>query len=194
MMKEVKYITTLHRDNITAWQTQAPAITEQGFYALVQANLQYNFLLWQAEDRARRDDKGFEFVYQAKREIDGFNQKRNDLIEQMDQALVKELKPADNCPANSETPGAMIDRLAILALKNYYMAQQTLRTDVSAHHVQQCQQKLAVIGMQLDHLSDALNALFHDVIQKKRTFKVYYQFKMYNDPTLNPQLYEDTTT
>jgi hypothetical protein len=31
--------------------------------------------------------------------------------------------------------------------------------------------------------------LLDDVAAGRRTFGVYYQFKMYNDPALNPQLY-----
>jgi hypothetical protein len=50
-------------------------------------------------------------------------------------------------------------------------------------------EKLARIIRQRADLTQSLNELLSDVKNGKRTFAVYYQFKMYNDPSLNPQLY-----
>jgi hypothetical protein len=157
---------------------------------LVQQNHYFNFMLWHEEDIARRDDLGSERVHQAKRAIDHYNQQRNNFIEEMDKVLVAELQPAESgCPRNSETPGMIIDRLSILALKEFHMCEETERADASEDHRENCRAKLARIVLQRGDLTQSLGELLDDVAAGRRTFGVYYQFKMYNDPALNPQLY-----
>lgn len=172
------------------WHQQQPAAAGEGFELMIQENHLRNFLLWHEEDIARRDDLGSDRVHQAKRAIDGFNQARNNFIEEMDKMLVEELKPAESgVQKNSETPGMIIDRLSILALKEYHMREETERVDASAEHREKCAEKLARIQLQRADLIQCLSELLEDVTAGTRTFAVYYQFKMYNDPALNPQLY-----
>ncbi len=171
------------------WHAAPGALPEDAFLRLVGENHRRNYDLWHEEDIARRDDLGSERVHQAKRAIDRFNQQRNDFIEQMDKALVAALSPRDDVPANSETPGMIIDRLSILSLKEYHMEEQTLRTDASAAHIASCAHKLGVIRRQRTDLTGSLQTLLDETRAGARTFRVYYQFKMYNDPALNPQLY-----
>lgn len=179
-------------DLTARWHSSEPAAEGPGFSALVAQNHLRNFQLWHEEDVARRDDLGFERIYQAKRAIDKFNQERNNFIEEMDKALVAALQPAEEgCPRNSETPGMIIDRLSILALKEYHMREEVERPDASAAHREACATKLARILRQRADLTQSLAELLADVVARRRTFAVYYQFKMYNDPALNPQLYRN---
>jgi hypothetical protein len=184
-------ITRLQDDAIVNWKANGIQFTQQEFLSVVEQNHAFNYQLWLAEDRARRDDKGHEFVYLAKREIDHCNQQRNNFMETMDLWLSDELKPAlpSICPVHSETPGMMIDRLSILALKAYHMALQVDRPEVSHEHRETCKQKLNIIMQQRQQLERCLDALIDEVRHKTRTFRVYHQFKMYNDPALNPELY-----
>jgi len=184
-------VSSLHRDSIVSWKAQGVKLEHNGFYQLVEENHAFNYQLWHAEDRARREDMGFEFVYHAKREIDHCNQQRNNRMEAMDEWLFKSLTPEQptQCPVNSESPGMIIDRLSILSLKFYHMDLQTKRADVDEDHRKTCAAKLHTINQQLGQLTQCLEELLGDVKNKKRTFRVYHQFKMYNDPTLNPQLY-----
>src|SRR6188474_1302414 len=170
------------------WHQVTPAATGEGFFRLLEENHLRNFSLWHEEDVARRDDLGFEAVYKAKRNIDRFNQERNNFAEEMDKAMVAALTPR-----NSETPGMIIDRLSILALKEFHMHEETVRADASPAHREKCAEKLARIQRQRADLAGALADLVADVAAGRRTFSVYYQFKMYNDPALNPQLYRQTT-
>lgn len=188
---QVATITQLHHHCIIQWKSSGVNHQHQGFYRLVEENHAFNYQLWHAEDRARRDDMGYEFVYQAKREIDYCNQQRNDRMEAMDEWLFKLLQPVHHhsCPVNSESPGMIIDRLSILALKSYHMALQTKRYDVEEAHRVLCHNRLAVIHQQLEQLAFCFDSLLEEVSEKKRTFRVYHQFKMYNDPNLNPELY-----
>jgi hypothetical protein len=187
-------ITNLHRDCLIQWKSMGLTAQHQKFYKLVEENHSFNYQLWHAEDRARRDDMGFEFVYRAKRDIDIYNQQRNNRMEAMDEWLYQLLQPEkpDFCPVHSESPGMIIDRLSILALKSYHMGLQAERTDVSKEHQQACALKLGIIKQQLEQLSLCLGLLFDEVREKKRTFRIYHQFKMYNDPNLNPELYSRT--
>jgi hypothetical protein len=83
----------------------------------------------------------------------------------------------------------IIDRLSILALKEFHMHEETVRPEATPEHRAKCGEKLARIRRQRDDLTACLGELLADVAAGRRTFSVYFQFKMYNDPALNPQLY-----
>jgi len=184
-------IATLQTALTASWHEEEPCAAGGDFLRLVQENHLRNFQLWHEEDIARRDDLGSELIHQAKRAIDRYNQERNNFIEEMDKALVAILQPAETgCPKNSETPGMIIDRLSIMALKEFHMREEAVRSDASEAHRATCGEKLARIIRQRTDLTQSLGEFIAEVTAKTRTFAVYYQFKMYNDPALNPQLYQ----
>ena len=187
----VPLILTLHHNLIVNWKSNDIQLTHVGFLKLVEENHAFIYQLWHAEDNARRDDLGYEFVYRAKRAIDGFNQQRNNRMELMDAFLFEALSPsvAPTCIVHSETPGMMIDRLSILALKIYHMKLQTERDDVGIKHRETCLNKYETLLIQQKQLANCLEQFFLDIKDMKRTFRIYYQLKMYNDPALNPALY-----
>ena len=192
MKFDAQKIAARQTDLTVRWHQTAPAAAGDGFFQLLEENHLRNFLLWHEEDVARRDDLGFEAVYRAKRNIDRFNQERNNFAEEMDKAVVAALTPAaSGCPLNSETPGMMIDRMSILALKDFHMHEETVRPEAAAAHREKCAEKLARIRRQRADLTACLGELLDEVAARRRTFSVYYQFKMYNDPALNPQLYRN---
>ena len=90
---------------------------------------------------------------------------------------------------NTESPAWAIDRLSILALKIYHMQQEVSRHDASPEHIERCRAKLRVLLEQRTDLSSAIDQLLSDIEQGRRYMKVYRQMKMYNDPSLNPVLY-----
>jgi hypothetical protein len=188
---DVPAVLKLQLDAIVSWKASGVVLTASDFLGLVEKNHAFNYQLWHAEDKARREDKGYEFVYHAKRAIDGFNQQRNDCMEAMDDWLTRALTPAspEHCPVHSETPGMMIDRLSILALKYYHMAEQVKREDVDAAHRTTCLGKLEIIDSQKQQLGLCLKVLLQETEQDVRTFRTYRQCKMYNDSALNPELY-----
>ena len=90
---------------------------------------------------------------------------------------------------SSETAGSMIDRLSILALKIFHMRAQTERTDATPAHVATCAEKLERLALQRADLGRCLDTLLARAAGGTAFWRVYRQFKMYNDPTLNPWLY-----
>lgn len=186
---DVSEIVEFQKQAVMEWHSSENLAQPEGFLKMVSDNHWMNFQLWHEEDKARREDMGFEYVYRAKRNIDRFNQARNNLVEAMDKSIYEALQPSEEAPVNSETPGMIIDRLSILSLKEYHMAEQTERQDASPSHIVQCQKKLVVIRAQITQLAECLEVFISEILSAKRTFRVYYQFKMYNDAALNPQLY-----
>lgn len=185
----VSEITQLQARLTKRWHEVAPGADGVGLMRVVAENHCQNFLLWHEEDIARRTDVPAERIRDAKRNIDRYNQLRNNFAEDMDKMIIPGLPAMNNqAPQHSETPGMMIDRLSILALKAYHMREESLRTDASAEHAAKCAAKLQVIEEQLGDLEACLEQLVEDVLAGRRRIKVYYQFKMYNDPQLNPQL------
>ena len=164
------------------------------FPSLVSTQHQVNFELWHQEDLARDPDVSDSKVTGIKRAIDVLNQRRNDLIEQLDQFLLNVLSKenvntTDQTELNSETPGSMIDRLSINALKIYHMNEEIQREDAAEIHRKKCFGKLSVLQEQREDLGQCLDKLLVDLSTGKKRLKVYQQMKMYNDESLNPVLY-----
>ncbi|HEV3010825.1 MAG TPA: DUF4254 domain-containing protein [Burkholderiales bacterium] len=168
--------------------------------ALAQALAQnhwHNCRLWEQEDLARRRNVPDAEIAANKRAIDLHNQKRNDAIERIDEELIAALRDVKRDPAarlNSESAGAMVDRLSILSLKIHHMRLQTARNDVDREHVETCRAKLARLLEQRADLAGCLDRLLDEAARGESYFKVYRQFKMYNDPKLNPAIYNDKST
>ena len=152
-----------------------------------------NFDLWHTEDEARTPCATDAQIADVKRRIDTTNQKRNDLAEQIDAYLLEILAghdlPVENAPLNSESPGLMIDRLSILALKIYHTREESERADAPKGHVERNVARLAILEEQRVDLASCLDALWKETMAGTRRFKLYRQLKMYNDPSLNPAIY-----
>lgn len=189
-------IETLNR--LTAsWHEDEGLSFEQGENSFVNQAVithRFNFQLWHEEDVARMRDIPDARIAEVKRAIDGFNQARNDSIQEWDSKMVYLLDeagiaPADEVPMNSETPGSIADRMSIMSLKVFHMAEQLERSDVDEAHLRSCAAKLATLKQQQQDLGLCLDQLQEELFASRRRLKVYFQHKMYNDPTLNPALY-----
>ncbi len=128
-----------------------------------------------------------------KRRIDQSNQERTDMVEYIDSWLLdhyKAVQPLPDAGFNTESPAWAIDRLSILALKIYHMQAEVNRPDASPEHIAACSGKLNILLEQQKDLSAAIDALLADIAAGRKYMKVYRQMKMYNDPALNPVLYQ----
>jgi Protein of unknown function (DUF4254) len=160
-----------------------------GLMALAKAQHRANFELWHEEDKARIPGAPDAEIVRVKRTIDRLNQRRNDLVEQMDARLMEGLQQPPEAPLHSETPGLMIDRLSILALKIYHTCEEARRASATAEHRMRNVERLALLMEQRQDLAGCLDALWAQVLEGNRRFKLYRQMKMYNDPELNPAVY-----
>ena len=148
-----------------------------------------NFKLWNLEDEARRRDVADAYIAEIKRAIDARNQRRNDLIEVLDERLLDGLAGVDVSGAerHSETAGMIVDRLSILSLKVHHMAINASRTD-DKDLAAECAKKLAVLSRQRTDLARCVAKLLADFAEGRRYFELYRQYKAYNDQRLNPAL------
>ena len=185
-------------NEVFQWHVKAPEPDydeASDFPSLVSRRHYVNFELWHQEDMARDPDAPDSKIAAVKLKIDVLNQLRNDMIEQMDQYLLDELqnkkiKYTPEAEMNSETPGSIIDRLSINALKIYHMDEELQRLDVTDEHRKKCSGKLSVLQEQRNDLKKSLEKLLADLSNGKKRLKVYHQMKMYNDENLNPVLYQ----
>jgi hypothetical protein len=189
-------LTAFHdaRHAIAGWARSGAAGHAAGLWQAIEDNHRCNCLLWDEEDLARRRNVADAEIAANKRAIDGYNQKRNDAIERIDEHLLGALagvKQAPDARLSSETAGGMVDRLSILSLKIHHMRLQTKRTGVDRAHIEACEAKLARLVEQRSDLAGCLERLLAEAARGESYFKVYRQFKMYNDPKLNPAIYGD---
>jgi hypothetical protein len=193
-------IAALHDELTTRWHQEAmetwrPA--DDPFLALVARQHLANFELWHTEDAARAPGATDTDLARVKRRIDETNQQRNDLSERIDQVLLDALAaqnlPNGDAPLHSESPGLMIDRLSILALKLFHTREETARKDAPAGHAERNRQRLEILTVQRGDLADCLEKLWAETLAGTRRFKLYRQLKMYNDPALNPAVYRSST-
>ncbi len=152
-----------------------------------------NFELWHAEDEARTPEASDHDIARVKRFIDRANQRRNDLAEQCDRMLLDFLRgqnlPAPGADLNSESPGLILDRLSILALKLFHTREEIDRPGAPPGHAERNRERLSILLEQRDDLAASLEQLWRQVLHGRRSFKLYRQLKMYNDPALNPAVY-----
>lgn len=194
-MINISDIVELHRETVARWHEVDVENTYQGLMATVCQQHSYNFLLWHEEDIARSRDVTDQKIAEVKRAIDGYNQNRNDWIEKIDDEISSmleagQVQSGSDARLNTETPGSAIDRLSIMSLRIYHLDEQLSREDVSDEHIESVQRKIAVCLMQHADLSRSTQQLIEDIFAGKKLHKTYRQFKMYNDPTLNPYLYQ----
>jgi Protein of unknown function (DUF4254) len=181
-----------------SYSAEQSAGGQQDWLAAVARQHRANFELWHIEDEARAPGATDKEIAEVKRRIDRTNQRRNDLAEELDERLIQWLAtrslPRPEAPLHSESPGLVIDRLSILALKIYHTREEAARHDAPEGHVERNCRRLEILEEQRADLARCLDTLWNETLAGTRRFKMYRQLKMYNDPSLNPAIYSGEQT
>lgn len=149
---------------------------------LIFLSIKTNKILWDLEDSARMSDLGAEHVAEAKKNIDINNQIRNDLMRQIDLAIVKKLniEPGTRDQFYSESPGMIIDRLSILFIK--FSAIEKLLNVIQEDDLKEdYKQKKQIISRQIKKLGQFLDGYFSKLLSKEVYFEIQQPVKIYND-------------
>lgn len=190
----VSEITQLQIACVKKWHDEPIENPYAGFAELVCRQHEFNYRLWHEEDVARSPEADDQRIAGVKRAIDKLNQQRNDMIEKIDDAITALLVEAGvgdtlSLPINTETAGSAIDRLSIMSLRLYHYAEQRDRTDADAEHRAKVAARVDLCRVQHGDLSNSLQVLIDDLFAGRIQHKTYRQMKMYNDPSLNPEIY-----
>lgn len=168
--------TRLFTDLASGWHRNVPAGPDAGsdpvgtFAAKALDLHATNFRLWHQEDAVRRSGIGDAEVSRRKRSIDALNAGRNAAIEDIDSSLLDQVNPAQTATLHTETPGAIIDRLSVLALRI-----------VHTNGGDRSDERLAILKEQYDDLFCGLEQFFDRMQRGEIRFKRYRQFKSADD-------------
>ncbi|MGH2537025.1 MAG: DUF4254 domain-containing protein, partial [Candidatus Promineifilaceae bacterium] len=131
-----------------------------------------NCFQWHLEDECRACYAQEAAVGQLKYEIDRSNGRRVRAIDEIDEAILPRLRPGlselAGAPIALVTPGALVDRLAILALKEHHAAE---RGDGAA--------RLAQLEEQTADLCLGMDALMAELVAGRQRLKFYGTLKFY---------------
>ena len=203
-MHNVKAVVEMQIECVARWHLEPPdnPFLQNGSISSLMATTcqqhQFNYLLWHEEDIARSPDVTDAEIAQVKRNIDRYNQARNDWIEKVDDWITadlesKSIQSGPSAKLNTETPGSAMDRLSIMALRIFHLKEQLDRQDVDQQHLDKVNMRLAICRLQQNDLSTSLDELLVDIYSGLKRHRTYRQMKMYNDATLNPYLYSKKT-
>lgn len=181
-------------DSVASLPEHHPLMSDRAWLETICKQHSFNFQLWHQEDIARSPVVTDAEMATVKRAIDGFNQNRNDWIEKIDDLLtnhiqIENIQVANDARLNTETPGSAFDRLSIMSLRLYHLQEQLDRDDATAEHKVKVNQKIAICRLQQKDLSQSLAQLLTDILAGTKRHATYRQCKMYNDPSLNPEVY-----
>jgi hypothetical protein len=192
MILDVIKIIDFHAHSVREWHETFVLAQTIEPWTFIEENHQWNFKLWHEEDIARIIDIEPSRMVVAKRNIDTYNQARNNAMEKIDEWILRKLGKdfSSHLPLHSETPGMMIDRMSIMSLKRYHMQEEVVRVGATQVHQISCGSKVATLDEQIGDLSNCLKIVLEKLLAGELGFKVYRQLKMYNDPNLNPELYK----
>ena len=181
-----------HLQNFVDANKRNPYGNSNFFEKMIYDKCWIDTIQWHLEDIIRVPDISPDEALKIKRRIDSSNQDRTDMVEELDDYFFEKFSnssPSKLAILNTETPAWAIDRLSILALKIYHMNEEANRKSASDEHRKKCTEKLEGLLVQRKNLSKAIDQLLENISNGSVIISTYKQNKMYNDESLNPELY-----
>jgi hypothetical protein len=177
---------------IDGWEaatTAVPAKYPEGWAALTERLQLINTFQWHEEDRSRDSAADDALLGAVKRSIDASNARRVRTVDALDESIIGGLDDAGlirtDAPLPSESPGSVIDRLTVLALKIYHVKEalgEARSGAGSREELQPIYDRLRLLTEQHADLTECLDHLLADVRAGKARLKLYRQVKVYRDP------------
>ena len=181
-----------HISNSVDGKKTNPFIDSSSLEKIIYNKCWIDTVQWHLEDIIRKPNIEPSEALKIKRRIDSSNQDRTDMVEELDDYFFKKYSSKNfkqEAILNTETPAWAIDRLSILSLKIFHMKEEAERDTASIDHRKKCSFKLSILMEQKSNLSMAIDQLFDNISNGKVRIATYKQMKMYNDESLNPELY-----
>jgi len=183
-----------HLQNFVDAKKNNPYNNSNFFEKMIYDKCWIDTIQWHLEDIIRKPEISPKDALQIKRKIDLSNQDRTDMVEELDDYFFEKYTNSTKSKLailNTETPAWAIDRLSILALKIYHMNEEANRKSASNEHKKKCSKKLEGLLVQRKNLSKAIDQLLENISKGRVIISTYKQMKMYNDDSLNPELYSN---
>lgn len=168
-----------HSLNISSTPFKAETEISRLIFLCIEINKQ----LWELEDVSRMHLLGFENVAKAKMQIDSANQRRNEIINQLDVLLEKHLGNIQSKSLEkfyAESPAMLIDRIAILYIRLQFIEKLIALIgdkDLRKEYLE----KRKYITRNINDLGVFLDSYFNKIEKGEAYFKVYKPLKIYND-------------
>jgi len=149
---------------------------------LVYLIIKINKTLWNLEDSARLSELGDKHVAEVKKNIDIYNQQRNDLIREIDTVLRRLLDVSRGVKESfySESPGMIIDRLSIIFIK-LAVVQKIISViredDIKLEYLE----KEKIVVGQIESIGNFLDLYIERLLKKEVFFEIQQPVKIYND-------------
>ena len=183
-----------HLQNFVDAKKNNPYNNSNFFEKMIYDKCWIDTIQWHLEDIIRKPEISPKDALLIKRKIDLSNQDRTDMVEELDDYFFEKYTNSTKSKLailNTETPAWAIDRLSILALKIYHMNEEANRKSASIEHKKKCSKKLEGLLVQRKNLSKAIDQLLKNISKGRVIISTYKQMKMYNDDSLNPELYSN---
>jgi Protein of unknown function (DUF4254) len=134
-----------------------------------------NVRQWDLEDTTRDSTASDGVVAGAKRAIDRLNLNRHRLVEEIDAAIASQVDPPATATLATESPGMVLDRLAVLVIRRSRTAAASARDLAYA-------ERLPALDAQLAALTTALDAYLEELRGGARRFLPHDALKLYLGP------------
>jgi hypothetical protein len=156
---------------------------EDKLSCFIRLNMKINKKLWDLEDLVRGVKLSTRRIAATKREIDKNNQIRNDLIEKIDIEIKNQMQVESFDSQNffySESPGMIIDRIAILSIKLFFIHK--LLLVIKEEDLKRDYKKRGdIVLKQLNRIGNFLDIYLDKLRNKEIFFEAQQSIKIYND-------------
>jgi len=176
-------------ESITDWPSALEAIPlgrPEGWARTAERLQLINTFQWHEEDKSRDHGADDAILAGTKRSIDASNRRRVQNIDALDDLIFTGLKEAgllkDGAQLNSESPGSIIDRLTVLALKVYHVEEALAAFRAGGEDPGAMQDRLDTLTEQTRDLGACLDRMLTGIRAGDMGLKLYRQVKVYREP------------